>query len=129
MKKEFIAKSWIALAIVLGLAVGPVQAANHYWTAKVTSILVDDSQYGGCMALLEPGPNAQGQINCGAPFASMSCDGTFNSKSDAANKLSALQLAMITDTVVGVRVDDARKVPGTEFCFVMRVDTSTTPNP
>jgi len=116
-------------AVLSLLGSSAVHSATAYWATGVDSVLIDDSNYGGCMILLSNPPSAQAGLNCPAPFATLSCDGEFSSKTEAQTKLNGAQLAMVTDTVVGVRVDDARKVPGTNFCFVERIDLSTTPNP
>ncbi|MEP6388491.1 MAG: hypothetical protein ABJ056_01095 [Halioglobus sp.] len=94
-------------------------AGNAYYSATVTKTLVDDVAYGSCMALVSPFPETKG-LDCKAGWVSFSCSGDFNSKEIGYQKLEAAQLAMMTGTKVGIRVDDSKKHNG--YCFAQRID-------
>lgn len=95
-------------------------------TSKVTRILIDDVNYGGCMAQLETPPSTSGLI-CKDSWVTFSCTGEFNSKSQAAIKVSAAQLALVTQTPLYIQVDDTKKHNG--YCFAPRVDNFRAPPP
>ena len=96
-------------------------AARTNVTARVNQIIIDDSRYGGCMARLSVNP-ATSLAGCGNWYVTMDCLAAFpeSTKSVAAQKLSAAQLAYVTRNNVKVNVDDTRKANG--FCVAIRID-------
>ncbi|MCB1679457.1 MAG: hypothetical protein KDI16_12315 [Halioglobus sp.] len=107
-----------AFAIVVGFG-AETFAAIANWEARVDQILVDGEFFGGCMAAVTPPPSEQVSANCNTPWVTFSCDGTFNPKPIANVKLSAAQLAYVTDTPVQLTVTDSKKHNG--HCFVTRI--------
>ncbi|MEP6358191.1 MAG: hypothetical protein ABJ084_03910 [Halioglobus sp.] len=71
------------------------------------------------MAVVSPNPQAKG-LDCKANWVSFSCSGDFNSKEIGYQKLEAAQLAMMTGTMVSIRIDDSKKHNG--YCFAQRID-------
>ena len=95
-------------------------SASEFLTASVSKTLIDDSDYGGCMAKLSPIPSSVG-LNCGSSgWVTFSCTGDFNAKEVGNQKFEAAQLAMITGTRVLVRVFDTKKHNG--YCYASRID-------
>lgn len=91
------------------------------FNSEVVQVLVDDSNYGGCMVRLSVDPQTQ-LANCGSGFASLDCLKQFpeSTAGIAANKLAQAQLALVTGREVRLRITDTRKVNG--YCFVNRID-------
>ena len=85
----------------------------------VVRILTDETDYGTCMVELADNVSTSG-ANCKQKWVTFACDGTFGSKTSAANKLSAAQLAFVTGGSVKVYVDDSKKISG--YCWATRVD-------
>ena len=117
---EFMMKKLLVLIMLTTLSTS-VFAARTNVTAKVTQIIVDDSRYGGCMARLNVNP-ATSLAACGNWYVTMDCLAEFpeSTKSGAAQKLSAAQLAYVANKSVKVNVDDSRKANG--FCVAIRID-------
>ena len=86
---------------------GIVSAATDTWSTKVTQFLVDDSQFGGCLAFLSVPPSSRSAISCPSGWVSFDCTGTVNSKSEGSIKLGAAQLAFVTDKCIIVTANDA----------------------
>ena len=96
-----------------------VYAAEGDLTAKVVKLLVDDTDFSECMAFLSAPISGSG-TSCPGSWVAVGCDGRFGSKSNAAQRLSALQLAYVTGRNVRVFVDDTKKANGS--CYATRVD-------
>ena len=101
-------------------------SAVRNFNAKVQRILTDDVLFGGCMALLDrSGTSAtSGAIDCPQRWVAMDCDASIletSTKSKGANKLSAAQLAMITETWVTVYLTDTPKAEEA-YCVAIRID-------
>ena len=100
-------------------------AADFYYRATVSRILVSDTDYGGCMIETSPAPRTE-DARCTTKFVSFDCvNSTGIGKSAAANKLSAAQLAFVTGREVGILVSEnsdgsLAKVDG--HCLSSRVD-------
>ena len=71
------------------------------------------------MVQTSPGPESVA-ATCKAGYVSLDCSGDFSSKSIAASKLSAVQLAFVTTGSLFIRVDDAKMHNG--YCVARRVD-------
>lgn len=107
------------LALLLVSATLPSMAGTAGLTGKVTRILLDDQNYGGCMAFMNPGPQSL-TLNCGNDWVSFDCTGDFHSKSIANQMFSAAQLAYITDSDFRVKLNDAELHNG--FCVAYVAD-------
>ncbi len=109
----------LATAGLLALTNSSAYAAKAGIFAKVTTILLDDVNFGGCMAALDSAPSGTG-LDCADPWVSFSCTGDFNSRSQGDRKLAAAQLALVTQTTFYVVIDDTKKHNG--YCFAERAD-------
>lgn len=115
-----ICRMLLTLFIGLSLAVD-TSAATSSLTTNVRRVLVDDSNYGGCMAQFTDNPRST-LTDCGNEWLTFDCFSAFpgNSKSAAQNKLSQAQLALVTGRKVYVKFTDTRKANG--YCFAQRID-------
>ena len=110
----------IMCAVIMATAANLSFAASAKYDAYVDRIITDDVYYAGCMAKLIPGPETKG-LNCAAFFATIDCSGELgSSKSLAAQKYSAAQLALVTGAKVKVVVVDTKKANG--YCYLQRID-------
>jgi hypothetical protein len=107
-----------ALSFVLA---SPVMGATYVWRAQVTNTLVDSSFYGGCMAMVTPGPEIQ-TGNCGAQWVTFSCTGEYNPKDVGNQKFTAAQLSLVMGTSVLLVATDEQTHNG--YCFAQRIDNS-----
>ena len=90
-------------------------------SADVTALLVDDTDFGGCMAELSPGPQTI-LGDCGGDWVTFDCLGGFpeGTKANASQKFSQAQLALVMSNKVRVYISNDRKANG--FCFATRID-------
>ena len=95
-------------------------AATQGKEVTVTGVLTDDTNYGGCMARVDPAPNTYGSVTCQGAYITFSCACTHTTKSDSQTKYSAAQLAFVTGGRLFVILDDSKKHNG--FCYAQRVD-------
>ena len=76
--------------------------------AAIKRIMVDDTRFGGCAAVINPGPQTVAP-SCAANWVTFDCLGnlgaTGSSKAGARDKLQAAQLALVTKTQTIVRID------------------------
>jgi len=93
------------------------------WKTTVTDVMVDSTEYGGCMAKLSSGPADNGLPTCNNNWVSMDCFANFYSKSDSANKLSVAQLGYVTGKPVRLRVRDTYTY-NRFYCVVERMDSA-----
>lgn len=108
--------------MLLGLLISWSSLASSsqvFYTGTVTAVLVDSVNFGGCMALMTPGPEAT-LTNCGAGWVTFSCTGDFNTKTLGNSKLQMAQLAKVANLNVGLVVDDTKMHNG--YCFAQRID-------
>ena len=110
--------AFAAMSAILVFSCGAT-AAGYNYVATPTKILIDDANYGGCMVQTSPGPESVAP-SCKAGFVSVDCSGAYFSKSIAATKLGAIQLAFVTSGRLFLRIDDAKKHNG--YCVVRRAD-------
>lgn len=96
-------------------------SANSTFVTRVERVLLDDSDFAGCMVLVKPFPAAE-LPNCAPNWASLDCLKLFpeSTGSIASNKLAQAQLALITGRSVKLRVTDTRIANG--YCFANRID-------
>ena len=110
----------IGVALVSLLFIETSMASTSYMNAKVTQTLIDEQNFGLCMARLNPGPESTG-LNCPAfPYITFSCSGDYSSKSIADQKFQQAQLALVTGLTVKILVDDSQKHNG--YCYAKRID-------
>ena len=113
------------LLVALSFGCSATYGGLYDYTGQVTRILIDENNFGGCMAQLTP-LLTDTVPTCG-DWVSLDCQGNFGAKSDGAIRLSAAQLALVTGNEVYIGVDDGIKFNGT-FCRAFRVDNlNTTP--
>ena len=112
----------ITVAVILVATSSGALAADGSVTGRVARILVDDTDFGGCMVLVS-GANIRASLPaCKDAWLTFDCLVGFpeSSKSVAQNKLSAAQLAMVTGKDIYIEATDSRKANG--YCFATRVD-------
>lgn len=94
--------------------------AQATFVAGVEKILLDDDLYSGCMAKLSVSP-ADELAGCGNNWVVLDCDRSLGgTATQASQKLSAMQLAMVTSTNVTVRITDS--AIANSYCKAVRVD-------
>ena len=108
-----------SIAVLALTATLPTAAGTAGLTGQVTRILLDDQNYGGCMAFMVPGPQTT-TLTCGNDWVSFDCTGNFHSKSIANQMFSAAQLAYITESDFRVKLNDAELHNG--FCVAYVAD-------
>lgn len=109
----------LSIALCATLASTQLFAAEEAFDATVDRFLItgSDLPFGGCMVRLTwqgGNPNgysspASSPLDCPDDWVTLDCDGTYDTKSVARDKLSAIQFAYVADLFVRVRVSDARK--------------------
>ena len=113
-------KFLVTIGVIVQLLSNTSMAATAKFDAVVDRILTDDTYYAGCMARITPGPQAQG-LDCAPSFVTLDCSGELgSSKSIAAQKYSAVQLALVTGARIKVVVNDNKKANG--YCYASRID-------
>ena len=116
-------KALVIAAVGLGVycwSIASMAANSAPWVASVTDLITDSSAFGGCMAKVNPPPSDQGGVTCSTDWVTFSCDGTYNSKSQGANKMAAAQLAYVTGGQVKLVVQD--QYQHNSHCFARRID-------
>lgn len=107
------------LAMVLILFVSPSYGERKYFLAHVDRVLIDSTNFGGCMARLSPSPQAF-LPNCKPDWVTFGCDGVLMPKDMAYHLYSAAQLGLVTGIPIEVQVNDAKRHNG--YCLAERVD-------
>ena len=110
----------VGSAFALSLLTGSAFAEVVRVDGRVQASLVDDTNFGGCMVLLDT--QATGN-NCTTSWVSFSCTGDFNSPATGFKKYDTAVLGQFTGNRIAVFVDDARKHNG--HCYAIRVDVNT----
>lgn len=130
MNKVECNKLWgqLRVCVVAGLialnAPLAVSATGSY-IASVTKIMIDDSNYGGCMVFTNPGPQTIVPA-CKNGWVTLDCLAEFpgSTKSKANSKLAAAQLAYATGNNLGIDIDSSYSVnggSGTGYCLATKV--------
>lgn len=121
MKTRTITRGITAAVLLAALASSTAWAATaRIVSATVNSVLVDAVSYGGCMASLSVSPKTL-LPGCNATWVSFGCSGEGGSDAVRGYRmLDQAQLALATNKVVAVNVDDSRKFNG--YCFASRID-------
>ena len=124
---------FVALLLFAALALStPTLAVQGYVVSTVLGISVISSPlpppattgllYGGCMAYLaNPINTATNSPNCPSNWVAFSCDGTYNSQSNAQMLLDQAQLSWTMHKEVVVYVDDTELHNG--VCTAFRIDS------
>lgn len=116
----------LVLLVFLSLGAGQTLAASTVQSFNVTGIVLDATKYNGCLVKISPGPETHFP-ECTSGFITLGCDGAAGvPKAQAAQHLSAAQLALVSDTKVFMRVYDEAPA-GNAYCLVDRVDNTKTP--
>lgn len=95
---------------------------------RITRILTDDNNYGGCMAGVSADLAAEGLPGCKPGYVSFNCMGAeeANTKSEGKAKFDAATLAGVTGARVTLVVTDAVKFNtdnnGLGYCLAQRID-------
>lgn len=107
------------LAFALLLIALPVSATVVLHTGVVSRVLLEEGNYGDCMAQVTPDFEATA-LNCPYGWVTFSCSGDFNSKSMGNQKLQMAQLSFLTGDALRLKVNDAKLHNGR--CFAERID-------
>ncbi len=103
---------------VLLLLTGSAFAEIVRVDGKVEASLIDDTNFGVCMVLLDTQAS-----NCTTRWITFSCSGDFNSAAAGFKKYDNAVLGQFTGQPIRVFVDDTRKHNG--HCYGTRVDIVT----
>ena len=111
----------LSIAALFMVASASAMSASSTVVSKVERVLLDASDFAGCMVLLRPFPASE-LPNCAANWATLECLKEFpeSTGSIASNKLAQAQLALVTGRSVKMRVTDTRIAHG--YCFAHRID-------
>ena len=106
---------------------GTAHSLTYYTTTKVTRLLVDETAYGMCMALVSAIPPGVACSSAGGSpgWVTFACDGSFGSKTANNIRWSSAQLAMVTGQNVVIYTDDTKKI--NNHCYAPRIDVVATP--
>ena len=110
-----------SIAVLFMVVSTSALSASSTFISKVERVLLDDSDFAGCMVLLRPFPASE-LPNCAPNWATLDCLKLFpeSTGSIASNKLAQAQLALVTGRTVKLRVTDTRIANG--YCFAQRID-------
>lgn len=76
--------------------------------AEIRRIMIDDTRFGGCAAVVSPSPHTLAQT-CAENWVTFDCFASLgaagSTKAGARDKLQAAQLAMVTKTQAIIRID------------------------
>lgn len=103
--------TWCLISV--GAAPNLVAQNTAQFTANVLEILIDDTDFGGCMARLSTDPEER-VATCGTAWVTFDCLAAFpnSTKGQAQAKLGAAQLAYVTGNTVRVTITDASTANG-----------------
>lgn len=96
-------------------------ATGKVKSATITTLLVDQADFGGCMVELSVDPQSI-LPGCSSDWVTLDCLAVFpeSTKSIAQTKLSQAQIAFVANRRVRVYLTDARKANG--YCLATRID-------
>ena len=120
------------VALCASVALSNVFAAEEPFDATVDRFLITgaDKPFGGCMVRFNwqgGNPNgysspANSTLDCPDDWVTLDCDGLYDTKSVARDKLSAVQFAYVADLFVRVRLSDVQK--HSFYCMATQVQVS-----
>ena len=99
-----------AICLMVGLFVSAqaVSQAVNIEFGTVKRIMIDDTRFGGCAAVISPGPQTVAP-SCADNWVTFDCQANFaeagSTKAGARDKLQAAQLALVTGKQVIVRIN------------------------
>ncbi|WP_411359012.1 hypothetical protein [Pseudidiomarina salilacus] len=105
-----------ALSVASFTAVADLHRSN--WTT-VQTLLVHDTEFGGCMARLAVSMKDVSGGICG-DWVAFSCTGELNDVTTAQRLYESVQIAYLTQKEVKIQVDDNRQHNG--HCVATRID-------
>lgn len=113
----------ITMKMMLALALTCYATVSHATTVSIPGIvvqrtLVDDTNYGACMALLSA-TLADSGLDCRSRWVTFSCSGDFQAKDVAWRMFDSAQMALALELKVKVVVDDTRKHNG--YCYAPQI--------
>lgn len=110
------------IVAVLTSALAAAQQVNIN-NAEIRRIMVDDTRFGGCAAVVSPGPQTVAP-GCAENWVTFDCLGNLgaagSTKAGARDKLQAAQLAMVTNTQTIIRLDPDVTANG-QTCYAVTV--------
>jgi hypothetical protein len=109
----------VLAAALLGFVGATAAGISPVFSAKIEKVLVDKTNFGGCMAKLSVSPKDQSNVTCKDSWVSFGCTGEFWPKDVAARMLSMAQLALVTRIETELAVSDTEKYNG--YCTVTRI--------
>ena len=108
--------------IVLLFFVAPSFAVTGIIETKVRRLMSDPQLFGQCMAYLTVSPHLNADVSdCKPNWVTFDCSGDFAAKDVANRSYNAAQLALVTNRVVVLTIDNTKKHNG--FCWVRRIDS------
>lgn len=120
----------VMTGIVLLLAASAAAADQvNINSAEIRRIMVDDTRFGGCAAVVSPGPQTVA-ATCANNWVTFDCLGNLgaagSTKAGARDKLQAAQLALVSKTQTIIRIDPDVTANG-QTCYAVTVQNL--PNP
>ena len=115
MKKTII---FIAVALMVSTFSMSASAYQRWVSAKVLRILIDDKDYGHCMALLHTSHPACGGGR--ANWVTFSCDGKYNPSVIGYQKLDFAKTIVGTPVWAAFLVESSKRANG--YCYARRID-------
>ena len=115
MKNSALLSMFVALVIS-----SPTFAATANVVTQVERVLIDDTDYAGCLVYVTA-TLSDTLAGCPGKYLTMDCSGELGtSKSVSAQKLGNAQLALVTGNTVVINMDDSRKA--NNYCMVKYID-------
>ncbi len=108
----------VGLALLCSSAFADQQKLPGSQTVK--TVLVSESDFGGCMVELEGGDPQDTFSNCRSRWVTLSCDGTWLPKTISSSLLEQAQIAYALKRTIRVVVDNERGHNG--YCLATRID-------
>ena len=114
-------RAMLAVGAFLALSIPEAFSVESRIDGTVQRILVHDTEFGGCMALMSVDPQTK-IAACDANWLTFDCLAAFpgSTKAGGAAKLSQAQLALVSGNTVQVRFTDSYRANG--YCFANRID-------
>lgn len=101
--------------------VAPSFAAKGIVETQITRLMADSELFGRCMAKVSSSPHLNSDISdCKSDWVTFDCSGDFASKDVANRSYASAQLALVTEKVVVLTVNNSRKHNG--YCWAERIN-------
>lgn len=109
-------KTLLVMFLVSMMTSSLADAATASYRGRITKILTNDTNYGGCMFYTSPGPQSTG-LSCKNNYITGDCVGSFTTKANANATFNTGQLAYVSGlTNVRFDITDSEKHNG--YCRV-----------